>query len=351
MIITMKIISKITLGLFFMLATLINLQAQSQTPPISFKIELRTDGYYYASFKSDRAFSAASNETQITSIQFTLVAPLGTFAPVSQTAATAGNITNFTDLLAVVPGSATPSWSSQRTAGPTPNTEYCFFAFPNVVKPTDIAIGVDYPLFKFRTTACLGDVRMYRNVADASGAADIRKPTLASENSININGFGSASLEAYKANYGTAATCPVQGAPDLSTTISGPTSSLINTPFDYTVTVKNTGDAASTGSVTQDIDIPAGLTFNSGGVSGWVCTPTGPVPGPTKISCTNPNPAIAANGGTSQFPVKVTPTTNGNLNVGGTVSGGGETNTVNNTTQSNSTNVGCGISAGTLTKI
>jgi hypothetical protein len=47
----------------------------------------------------------------------------------------------------------------------------------------------------------------------------------------------------------------------------------------YTVTINNVGSGASTGIVSESFSIPTGLTFNSGGGSGWTCAPTGPVAG------------------------------------------------------------------------
>jgi hypothetical protein len=50
-------------------------------PHISFKIELRPDGYYYGTMKSDTTLSSVSPSNNISTIQFTVVAPIGTFSP------------------------------------------------------------------------------------------------------------------------------------------------------------------------------------------------------------------------------------------------------------------------------
>jgi hypothetical protein len=65
---------------------------QGSTPHFSYKIELRSDGYYYATMKSDVAYSASSNQTTISTIQYTLVAPIGTFAPISATSTSMTNL-------------------------------------------------------------------------------------------------------------------------------------------------------------------------------------------------------------------------------------------------------------------
>ena len=140
------------------------------------------------------------------------------------------------------------------------------------------------------------------------------------------------------------------GAPDLTTTITAPSTGLPNTPFNYTVHISNIGTQPSSGSVTESITIPAGLTFNSGGGSGFVCTPSiGPLAGPLTITCTNPAPNIPAGGNTS-FPMNVTPTTSGILTITGNLSGGQDSNLSNNNAPPNTIQVGCGISAGVLSR-
>lgn len=339
---------KIALSLSVMITLLLfSVSAHSQvaSPHFSYKIELKSDGYYYASMKSDIALSLAAEQTNISTIQYTLVAPIGTFAPVAQTGNTMTNVAPFEDLLPST-NSGQYSWIRQRTAF-NATTEYGFFSLPVSVILTDIVANVDIPLFRFRTQSCLGDVRMYRVTADASGPADTKK--LNSGLSITISGVNGGLNEAYKNNYGTAASCPSAGTPDVTTSISGPTTATPNVAYSYTVSINNVGSVPTTGAITESISIPSGMTFNNGGGNGWVCNPSGPVVGPLTLTCTNNAPNIAASG-SSSFPVSVTPTTTGSFSITGIVSGGGETNTGNNTATSNSTLAGCGISAGTLTK-
>lgn len=344
---------KLLLGFSLLLGLVLRsgiVHGQSANPHFSYKIELRSDGYYYATMKSDASYSASSNQTTISTIQFTLVAPLGTFAPISSTGTTMTNlIGSIEDQL---PSTNTGSylWSSQRTALTTSSTspEYGYFSLTGSPILPNIVAGVDIPLFRFRTQACLGDVRMYRNVADASGAADT--PKLNSPNSIYLSGINAALSDGYKDNYGTSAVCLTPQVPDLTTSISGPSTGTPSTAYAYTVTINNVGSGASTGSVSESFSIPTGLTFNSGGGSGWVCSPSGPVAGATTITCTNSSPDIPASGSVS-FPLNVTPTTTGGIAISGIVSGGGESNTSNNSATSNTTTVGCGISAGVLSKL
>lgn len=336
------------LGVFALLSVMSSqLFAQTRQPTFSYKIELKTDGWYYAYFKSDRAFSSATFETSISTVQYTLVAPIGTFGTVGTNSMT-NKITQFEDQLPAS-NSTDYVWQKQRTDFNT-SIEYGFFALSGSPILTNIPVGTDVPMFRFKTAACIGPIRLYRNVADASGAADGKKNN--SPNSFYISGLNGGLNEAYKENYGNEAVCPIAPVPDLITSITAPSAGTINTPYNYTLTVTNIGNAVSIGSVTETFTIQAGLTYNNGGGNGWTCTPaTGPVVGPTSISCINPNPALAITNGNSSFTINVTPTTNATFTSTAVVSGGGETRTDNDTATSNTTVIGgCGINAGTLTR-
>jgi uncharacterized repeat protein (TIGR01451 family) len=91
----------------------------------------------------------------------------------------------------------------------------------------------------------------------------------------------------------------------------------------YTITVTNSGGAATSGTVTVTDSLPTGLTATSINGSGWTCTPPGG-------SCTRTD-ALAA--GNSYPPLTLTVNVAGNAPASvtntATVSGGGETNTTN----------------------
>ena len=477
----LKIITTITL---LLIVGVMEINAQNQNPKFTFKIERRADGYYYGSVKSDLALSRAKFETTISSLQFSMVSTLGTFAPVTQLAKQVTNMTNFEDLLPVIPADqGTYQWRIERTNANIDNssttTEYIYFTLNASPSLTDITANVDVPLFRFKTLNCVGDVRLYRNIADSEGPAD--KPKYNSGGSFHISGANGGSDETYNANYGGPAYCPAPdlvttigqpspsplivgqpslipvnvknignaissglitevvqipvgttfgtfptnnngwtciangttatctnptltlnpgvwsdfqvpfiaatsqagqlitippakvsgggeplrntfnnssqsitvpvsgGTPDLTTAIIAPSTGLPNTPFNYTIQISNIGAQPSSGSVTESITIPAGLTFNSGGGNGFVCTPaTGPVTGPATINCTNPAPNILA-GGNIIFPINATPTITGSLTTTGNVSGGQDSN-LNNNTATHTIQIGCGISAGVLSK-
>ncbi len=97
----------------------------------------------------------------------------------------------------------------------------------------------------------------------------------------------------------------------------------------YTITVTNSGGAATSGTVTMTDTLPTGLTATAIAGNGWTC-PTGTLTSP--VSCTR-NDALAAN--TSYPALTLTVTVAGNaatpLTNTASVSGGGETNTANDT--------------------
>jgi len=97
----------------------------------------------------------------------------------------------------------------------------------------------------------------------------------------------------------------------------------------YTITVKNSGTGATTGTVTVNDTLPTGLTptaISGAGDSNWVCTLQ-------PLGCTR-NDVLAA--GASYDPITLTVTVAANATLGqvtntATVSGGGEVNTANDT--------------------
>jgi len=101
-----------------------------------------------------------------------------------------------------------------------------------------------------------------------------------------------------------------------------------STTSTYTVTATDSGTAPSAGAVTVTDTLPAGLTPTAAAGTGWTC----PAPAGQTVTCTRSN-ALAA--GASYPPITVTVTVlagaaNSVVNQA-VVSGGGETNTTNNT--------------------
>jgi uncharacterized repeat protein (TIGR01451 family) len=97
----------------------------------------------------------------------------------------------------------------------------------------------------------------------------------------------------------------------------------------YSITVLNVGTGPTTSAVTVTDQLPAGLTATSIGGTGWVCNLT------TPLACTR---ADALGAGSSYPPITVTVNVAGNatpVTNSAAVSGGGETNTANDTSSDN----------------
>jgi LPXTG-site transpeptidase (sortase) family protein len=101
-----------------------------------------------------------------------------------------------------------------------------------------------------------------------------------------------------------------------------------STTATYTVTAHNSGGGPTTGTVTVTDVLPAGLTPTAVAGSGWTCPP----PSGQTVTCTRSD-VLAA--GASYLPIRVTvtvlSTSASALTNVATVSGGGETNTANDT--------------------
>ena len=103
----------------------------------------------------------------------------------------------------------------------------------------------------------------------------------------------------------------------------------------YTITVTNSGGAATTGTITVTDALPAGLTATAFAGTGWTCTVT-------PLSCTNPGPIGAgASAPTLTLTVNVAANAPASVTNTATVSGGSEVNTTNNTA-TNVTTIGAG---------
>ena len=138
------------------------------------------------------------------------------------------------------------------------------------------------------------------------------------------------------------------GLPALITTVTGPTTGTIGVPITNTVNICNTGSSATTGTITSSVLVPKDMTYNTYGGNGvWTCTPaSGPTAGPTTVTCTTSSSLLATTGCTS-FTINQTPTATGTPTTTVTTTGGGATNPSSGTS---TTNVGCSINAGVLTR-
>ncbi|MGE0808887.1 MAG: hypothetical protein AB7L76_25360, partial [Burkholderiaceae bacterium] len=116
---------------------------------------------------------------------------------------------------------------------------------------------------------------------------------------------------------------------DLVMTLTGPSETMVGTPFDYTLSLANIGTGASSGTVTVTDTIPAGATIQSVTPGpNFVCAP----PAGQTVSCNTSTPITSGISGVLAAVIRVMPTAPGPLtNSTASVSGGGDTNPANNT--------------------
>jgi uncharacterized repeat protein (TIGR01451 family) len=114
-------------------------------------------------------------------------------------------------------------------------------------------------------------------------------------------------------------------AADLTVTKTHSGNFTVGVPASYTITVKNSGTASTSGTVTVTDVQPAGLTITGAAGSGWSCgvaSGTATCSRATTLAAGSSYPAITLN---------VTPTAAGSITNTASVSGGNEANTANNT--------------------
>ncbi len=115
---------------------------------------------------------------------------------------------------------------------------------------------------------------------------------------------------------------PASAAPALALTKSHVGDFTIGQQGSYTLSVANTGDVATSGTITLVDTLPAGLSYVAASGTGWTCTNAG-----QSVTCTS-TAAIAPSsvGATVGITVSVTTTTPGTLTNSATASGGSATN-------------------------
>lgn len=113
------------------------------------------------------------------------------------------------------------------------------------------------------------------------------------------------------------------GEPDLTLAKSHTGDFVVGTGAAYTLTVSNVGTAASSGTVAVSDPLPAAMTYVSASGTGWDCTVDG-----QDVACTSAS-AIAPGASAAPLTVAVMPTTPGAVTNTATVSGGGQTNNLN----------------------
>jgi uncharacterized repeat protein (TIGR01451 family) len=186
------------------------------------------------------------------------------------------------------------------------------------------AVGQTIACTSFSAIAISGSSTFGFNVAVASNA-----PTSVTNN-VSVSGGNEATANNGN-NSGTDPTTVIAPA-DLTIAKTHTGNFTVGTPGTYALTVSNIGSAATTGTITVTDTLPVGLTIPNGTVTltgtnsaNWSCSATG-----NAIACTS-SIAIAASGNSTfnLTGIQVGATAAPSVTNTATVSGGGETNTAN----------------------
>ena len=272
---------------------------------IEYKITTESDGLYKVWMRPNATFTGTS--ATIGTAQVTVVFPL----PTGSSQPIISNLTSFNSM----------SWttnSAQQIA--QPNYFYAVFSFSQAGSPTvfDLIAGQEIPLFTFRNTGtCYGPLNLW-TVTDPFQVPNALNFNVG--NQISVNGAGPGNK--WCGNYGSAAACPTILSPNVTVSVTGPTSTTVGTPVTVNVNLTNIGTGPTTSQLTVTTPIPVGTTFTGSTGTGWTCSQVS-----SNVVCTNPN-TLAANGGTSVLGLTFTPTQTGTINITPTVNGGGLTNPV-----------------------
>ena len=105
-------------------------------------------------------------------------------------------------------------------------------------------------------------------------------------------------------------------SPHLEIIKSGPASAVVGVPFDYSISVRNTGDANATADVTITDALPAGLSFVSALPNCAFANGT--------VTCSVASADLQVGGSATVITIKVVPTAAGTISNTANVSGGGD---------------------------
>jgi uncharacterized repeat protein (TIGR01451 family) len=148
----------------------------------------------------------------------------------------------------------------------------------------------------------------------------------------NISGGGETNTGNNSANVNL--TIATQGQPILTALITGPLTVNVNTNYDYTINVNNTGNLATSGNTTVSTILPAGVSYNSTSGSNWTSVATLQPNGTTLVVSTYTG-IIPANSTANSLLINVKPSgtlPSGTIfTINGAATGGGASNTGNNT--------------------
>ncbi len=207
--------------------------------------------------------------------------------------ASSGTVT-VTDTLpaGLTPGAATGTGWTCNTAGQT----------VTCTRSDALGGGASYPVISVPVTVAPNSALSLTNTATVSGGNDSNTGNNSASDPTNINGVADLTIaKTHSGNF-------TRGAAGS-----------------YTVTVSNAGGAATSGTVTVSDTLPAGLSYVSATGTGWTCGAAGQI-----VTCTRAT-ALAASASYPAITVNVNVLQTAGASVTNTaaVSGGGQTNTSN----------------------
>lgn len=175
------------------------------------------------------------------------------------------------------------------------------------------------------------------NTASSSvlGLNLIASNSLNNGSSVTINGVisGGGDANVTNNNYTWSPTIINNYIPNLTASMTGPTSITAGVQTSYTINLNNVGTASTSGQYSINLNLPAGINYHSYSGSGWSVTNTPQANGSTTINAVSSN-LIDVNGSATSFIINITPSialANGSQAIyNGLISGGGDNSTSDN---------------------
>src|SRR6266545_639184 len=179
-----------------------------------------------------------------------------------------------------------------------------------------------------QTVTCTSSAPIAAGVTNALAVTISVTPTAAGplSNQASVSGGGDVN-PANNASAMVDTTVNPAPTPDLTPTLTGPTTATVGTAFNYAISLSNAGNGTTSGVITVTDNVPAGLTINNvTAAAGFSCSVL-----LQAVTCTS-STSIA--GGVANVPaatINVTPTVAGPISNLAAVAGGADTNPSNDT--------------------
>ena len=308
------------LGMLLWVLLLVSMSSRSALAQVKYRVGLDADKQTYRVYMTSTS-SYTGNAGRISTAQVTLLAP-------HRTGSAQFTITS---LQGKIVGTQSMIWSQNaRVNAPTenPTVDYISFGFSGSASPVlfDIVANQEIELFSFKNTGgCLGTVTLFDNQTDPFRTPNSQNTNPGNQMTILGRGPGNA----YTGNYGAGATCTTD-VPDLTASITGPSTLTAGTPGNYAIQVTNVGTVNTTGVITVTTELPSGLSYAGSSGAGWGCSVGTPSGGTTPVSCTTTAVLSASASSSVNLSLTTSLTTAQTLTIAGAVTGGNESNTSNN---------------------